>query len=312
MRIKIKYTKYYVGISVIALVISIGAMLIRGFNYGIDFSGGHLFQVKYEPSAEVTLNKVNNTLDTLRDEIRQMDPNSRKVQTSDDGVVIIRTQEVTEDETTRILEVLGDIGGYKLEKIDQVGASVGAELKSSAIYSLVIGGILIGLYITFRFEFTFALGAIMALLHDVIISAGIIALLGYEINSTFIAAILTILGYSINDTIVVYDRIRENLKIRRRNKKTIEETLDESLNQVITRSINTSVTTLFSIIALLIFGGDTLKTFVVTLLVGVTAGTYSSLFVATPLVYLMTKSKKTLESFDDEKDKKEDQEKILV
>jgi len=312
MQIKIKYTKIYLAVSAIALVISIGAILIKGMNYGIDFSGGNLFQVKYDKSAEVTLNKVNTILDTLKDEIKQMDPNSRKVQISDDGVVIIRSQEVTEEEKNKILETLKEVGEYQLDKVDQVGASVGAELKSSAIYALVIGGILIIIYITFRFEFTFAVGAVLALLHDIIISTGVIALLGYEVNSTFIAAILTILGYSINDTIVIYDRIRENLKIRRRNKKTIEETLDESLNQVITRSVNTSVTTLFSIIALLLFGGDTLKTFVVTLLVGVTAGTYSSLFVATPLVYLMTKNKNTLESFDEKKEKKENEEKILV
>lgn len=312
MYIRIKYTKYYLLISSVFILLSIGSLLMKGLNFGIDFSGGNLFQIKYKNASEITLSKVNDTLDKLVKDIPKMDPNSRKVQISDDGVVIIRSQEVTESEKKEILASLGKIGEYDVEREEQVGASVGSELKSSAIYSLMIGGILIIIYITFRFEFTFAIGAVLALVHDIIISVGIVSLLGYEINSTFIAAILTILGYSINDTIVIFDRIRENLRIRRRNKKTIEETLDESINQVITRSINTSVTTLFSIIALLLFGGDSLKTFVVTLLVGVTAGTYSSLFVATPLVYLFSKNKSSLENFDEEKEKKEDEEKILV
>ena len=136
-----------------------------------------------------------------------------------------------------------------------------------------------------RFEFRFALGGIISLLHDIIIAIGVIALLGYEINSSFIAAILTILGYSINDTIVVYDRIRENMK--RHKGLSLRDNIDTSVNEVMTRSLNTSFTTLLAVVAVLIFGGDTLKSFMVTLLVGIGIGTYSSVFVASPVVYLL-------------------------
>ncbi|MDR3258099.1 MAG: protein translocase subunit SecF, partial [Fusobacteriaceae bacterium] len=233
------------------------------------------------------------------------------VQISDDKVVILRSQEINEDEKVIVLETLKSLGTYKIDKVEKVGASIGEELKYSAIYSLGIGAILIVIYITIRFEFIFAISAVIALIHDIIIAMGAVVLLGYEINTPFIAAILTILGYSINDTIVIYDRVRENLAARRRTKLSIQEILENSINQVISRSINTSITTLFSIIALLIFGGDSLKTFIVTLLIGVLVGTYSSLFVATPLVYLLSKNKKTLEEFDVEK-KEDDEEKILV
>ena len=144
-------------------------------------------------------------------------------------------------------------------------------------------------YITMRFEFRFAIAAIMALVHDIIIAVGGIALLGYEIDTAFIAAVLTILGYSINDTIVVFDRIRETLK--RKSDLTFGELLDKSINQVIIRSINTSVTTLLAVLAVLIFGGDSLRTFITTLLIGILAGTYSSIFIATPLIYLFEKDR---------------------
>ena len=205
------------------------------------------------------------------------------------------------------------IGNFEINKEEKVGASVGEELKTSAILALSIGAVLIILYITFRFEFTFAVAAVAALFHDLIIAIGVIALLGYEIDTPFIAAILTILGYSINDTIVVFDRIRENMK--RKNRGTFEQCLDKSVNQVMIRSLNTSVTTLFAIIAILVFGGDSLKTFIMTLLIGILAGTYSSVFIATPLVYIFDKNKKGpnkgFNSFKEET-KKENEEKILV
>ena len=149
---------------------------------------------------------------------------------------------------------------------------------------------MIVIYITMRFEFSFAIGGILSLLHDIIIAVGFIALMGYEVDTPFIAAILTILGYSINDTIVIYDRIRENLK-RKHKGWILEQCMDESINQTAIRSLNTSVTTLFSVIAILVFGGASLKTFIMTLLIGILAGTYSSIFVATPVVYLLNKRK---------------------
>ncbi|MFA6709411.1 MAG: protein translocase subunit SecF, partial [Fusobacterium sp.] len=168
------------------------------------------------------------------------------------------------------------------------------------------------LYITLRFQFKFAIAAILALMNDILIAVGGIALLGYEINTPFIAAVLTILGYSINDTIVVFDRIRETLK--RKSDSNFGELLDKSINQVVTRSINTSVTTLLAIIAILVFGGDSLRTFITTLLIGTIAGTYSSIFIATPLVYLLEKNRdgKVDTSKYLEKEESKNNEKIVV
>lgn len=269
----IKNSKKFLGISAVFLIISLVVFFAKGLNYGIDFSGGNLFQLKFEKS--ITLNQINSNLDEIAKTIHQVNPNSRKVQISEDNTVIIRTPELKESQKTEVLNNLKKIGNFEIDKEEKVGASVGEELKTSAILALSIGAVLIILYITFRFEFTFAVAAVAALFHDLIIAIGVIALLGYEIDTPFIAAILTILGYSINDTIVVFDRIRENMK--RKNRGTFEQCLDKSVNQVMIRSLNTSVTTLFAIIAILVFGGDSLKTFIMTLLIGILAGTYLSL-----------------------------------
>ena len=207
----IKRAKTYLAISIVAVVLSLLIFFVKGLNYGIDFSGGNLFQLKYNGTT-VTLNQINENLDKLAEELPQVNSNSRKVQISDDGTVIVRVPELSESDKDKILENLKQLGTYTLDKEDKVGASIGDDLKKSAIYSLGIGAILIVIYITMRFEFSFAIGGILSLLHDIIIAVGFIALMGYEVDTPFIAAILTILGYSINDTIVIYDRIRENLK----------------------------------------------------------------------------------------------------
>ena len=285
----IKRAKSYLTISVVAVVLSLIIFFVKGLNYGIDFSGGNLFQLKYNETT-VNLNQINENLDKLAEELPQVNSNSRKVQISDDGTIIVRVPELSESDKDKVLNNLKELGTYTLDKEDKVGASIGDDLKKSAIYSLGIGAILIVIYITMRFEFSFAIGGILSLLHDIIIAVGFIALMGYEVDTPFIAAILTILGYSINDTIVIYDRIRENLK-RKHKGWTLEECMDESVNQTAVRSLNTSVTTLFSVIAILVFGGASLKTFIMTLLIGILAGTYSSIFIATPIVYLLNKRK---------------------
>ena len=310
----IKRIKLYLSISTVLVTLSIIVLFTKGLNYGIDFSGGNLFQLKYT-EATVTLNQINENLDKLAEELPQVNSNSRKVQISNDGTVIVRVPELNEADKDKVLESLKNLGAYNLDKEDKVGASIGDDLKKSAIYSLGIGAILIVIYITMRFEFSFAVGGILSLIHDIIIAVGFIALMGYEVDTPFIAAILTILGYSINDTIVIYDRIRENLK-RKHKGWTLEECMDESVNQTAIRSINTSVTTLFSVIAILIFGGASLKTFIMTLLIGILAGTYSSIFVATPIVYLLNKRKgnnmQDMFKDDDENNDGKRVEKILV
>ena len=302
----IKRIKLYLSISIVLVTLSIIVFFTKGLNYGIDFSGGNLFQLKYTETT-VTLNQINENLDNLAEELPQVNSNSRKVQISNDGTVIVRVPELNEADKDKVLESLKNLGAYNLDKEDKVGASVGDDLKKSAIYSLGIGAILIVIYITMRFEFSFAVGGILSLLHDIIIAVGFIALMGYEVD--------TPLGYSINDTIVIYDRIRENLK-RKHKGWTLEECMDESVNQTAIRSINTSVTTLFSVIAILIFGGASLKTFIMTLLIGILAGTYSSIFVATPIVYLLNKRKgnnmQDMFKDDDENNDGKRVEKILV
>ena len=312
----IRNIKYYLSVSIVLVVLSIVVFFAKGLNYGIDFTGGNLFQLKYNDK-KIILTEINENLDKLSEKLPQVNSNSRKVQISEDGTVILRVPELKEEDKKEVLNSLQELGAFNLDKEDKVGASIGDDLKKSAIYSLGIGAILIVLYITLRFEFSFAIGGILSLLHDIIIAVGFIALMGYEVDTPFIAAILTILGYSINDTIVIYDRIRENLKRRHNKNWTLEDCMDESVNQTAIRSLNTSITTLFSVIALLIFGGASLKTFIMTLLIGILAGTYSSIFIATPIVYILNKRKGNnmedmFKNDDDENNNGKRVEKILV
>ncbi len=306
----IKNSKIYIGISCVAVAIALVVLFSKGLNYGIDFTGGNLFQLKYEKT--VALTDINSFLDKLAVETPQLSPNARKVQISEDNVVIIRTQEMSETEKNKFIENMKQLGEFQLEKTEKVGSSVGKDLKESAIWALIVGGGLITLYITIRYEFKFALSAILALLHDVIIALGVIAYLRYEVNIEFIAAVLTILGYSINDTIIIFDRIREKLKDKNKQGLNFGEILNLSLNDVMVRSLNTSITTLLAAVAILIFGGDSLRTFIVTLIVGVTAGTYSSIFVATPLLYLMDKDRDGEGSIKFKEEDDDYEEKIVV
>ena len=276
-------SKLWLGISIVLVVLSLISIMTKSLNLGIDFTGGSLFEIKFEKP--ITLQEINPTLDEIGKSIPQFSANSRIAQVDEKGILLLRTQTLDETQKGTVLEGLKNYSKYEVLKSEKVGATVGKELLNSAILSLILGSLLIIAYISFRFELKFALGGVIALVHDIIIAIGVIALLGYEINSSFIAAILTILGYSINDTIVVYDRIRENLK--RHKGLSLENIIDNSVNDVMRRSLNTSFTTLLAVLAVLIFGGDTLKSFMVTLLVGIGIGTYSSIFVASPVVYLL-------------------------
>ena len=289
----IERRKLYLGISAVMVIVSLVSLFAIKLNLGVDFKGGELIQLKYEK--KIDQNVVNSTLSGLVGEIPQM--KAKRVQFSDtDNTVIVRTEQLSNTQKAKVMSELSQkTGKYEVVKNETVGAVIGKELTSNAIQALLIGSILIIIYITIRFEFIYAVAGIVALVHDVIIAFGVIAMLKYEIDTPFIAAILTILGYSINDTIVVFDRIRENIKRNRegRNKVTLSfgEVIEKSINQVFTRSIYTSLTTLFSVIVLLILGGSTLKTFSMTLFIGMLVGTYSSVFVASPLVYIMKKGK---------------------
>lgn len=298
----IKNQKYFLGFSLILTIISIISIFAIKLNLGVDFKGGDLFQIKYEKTMDKAL--VDKTLTDLVSEVPKL--RGQRIQFSEDNTVIVKTEQLTNTEKTKVLNTLKEkTGKYDLVKYDTVGATIGKELTSNAVSALIIGSILIVIYITVRFEWIYAIAGILALLHDIVITIGLIALLRYEPDTPFIAAILTILGYSINDTIVIFDRIRENDKENKKSKhqKPFAEVIDHSINQVFARSLYTSLTTLFSVIVLLIFGGSTLKTFSMTLFIGITFGTYSSIFIASPIVYLLRRFKKEDKNKDSNKRK---------
>lgn len=298
----IKNQKYFLGFSLILTIISIISIFAVKLNLGVDFKGGDLFQIKYEKTMDKAL--VDKTLTDLVSEVPKL--RGQRIQFSEDNTVIVKTEQLTNTEKTKVLDTLKEkTGKYDLVKYDTVGATIGKELTSNAVSALIIGSILIVIYITVRFEWIYAIAGILALLHDIVITIGLIALLRYEADTPFIAAILTILGYSINDTIVIFDRIRENDKENKKSKhqKSFAEVIDHSINQVFARSLYTSLTTLFSVIVLLIFGGSTLKTFSMTLFIGITFGTYSSIFIASPIVYLLRRFKKEDKNKDSNKRK---------
>ena len=276
------------------VLISIIFFFTIKLNLGVDFKGGDLLQLQYAQ----TINKdaLNSTLDSLVNEVPQL--KNRRLQYSEDNTIVLRTEQLTDAQKNTVLSKLTEkTGKYELVKYDTVGPTIGKELTSNALTALLIGSLLIIVYITIRFEFVYAIAGVAAVLHDVIIAMGLIAFLKYEINTPFIAAILTILGYSMNDTIVVFDRIREN-DAKDGKVKSFAEIIEESVNQVYIRSLFTSLTTLLSITVLLLFGGDSLRTFNTALFIGMIFGTYSSIFVASPLVYLMRKYRKKRKNTD--------------
>ena len=212
----IKNQKYFLGFSLILTIISIISIFAIKLNLGVDFKGGDLFQIKYEKTMDKAL--VDKTLTDLVSEVPKL--RGQRIQFSEDNTVIVKTEQLTNTVKTKVLDTLKEkTGKYDLVKYDTVGATIGKELTSNAVSALIIGSILIVIYITVRFEWIYVIAGILALLHDIVITIGLIALLRYEADTPFIAAILTILGYSINDTIVIFDRIRENDKENKKSKQ---------------------------------------------------------------------------------------------
>jgi preprotein translocase subunit SecF len=196
----------------------------------------------------------------------------------------IRTNELNQEQTAKMTSGLKEkFNGATLESAESVGATIGSELTRNALIAIGIALVLMLIYITFRFEFAFGLSAVLALFHDVLIVLGLFSIFQWEVSSYFVAAILTIVGYSINDTIVIFDRVRENL--RNRKKEELHTLLNRSIMQTMNRSINTVLTVLMPLITLLLFGGSTIKVFVIALLIGILFGMYSSICVASPVYY---------------------------
>jgi preprotein translocase subunit SecF len=274
--------RLYFFISIVLVVISLGALLsnyfIRGqaMNFGIDFTGGTMLNLRF--AQPVTVGEVRAVLD----EFRYPDA---VIQKSTEHDVSIRTEPLeTEKRQAIIREMEKRFNGVELMEADTIGPVIGKELRTQAFWALIVASVLIILYVSFRFEFKYAVVALIALYHDAIITTGIMAILWRTIDTTFVAAILTIMGYSINDTIVIFDRIRENLKKHENSKKKYAEIINNSVWQTMARSINTTLTCLFVVLALLIFGGETLTNFLLTLLIGFFLGAYSSIFLASPLL----------------------------
>ena len=274
--------KIFFTISVIAVLASWVLMFTKGFNYGIDFAGGTLVQVKYEGKAP--LNKVREAVKSSK----VFEGASVNYFGSEDEVVIkVRTssKKLGTDIGDEARKLLDGTGTFEIRRVDMVGPKVGSELREKGLMAMVlaIAGIL--LYISFRFEWRFAIASVMALVHDISIAMGAIVLFNVEVNLDILAALLTILGYSLNDTIIVFDRIREGLTTVRSSK--LADVIDESVTRTLSRTVLTSLTTFFVVLTLFAMGGEIIHGFSFTLLVGIVVGTYSSIFIASPLLMMM-------------------------
>lgn len=275
--IKNRKIYYLVSIAVILLGLMVGG--IRGFNMGIDFTGGTMIQI--DLGKQVAENQVQDILKSEKIEAEVVHAGENNEQ------VVIRTTQSLDNNARQAL--FGkfydqfDITQESVLTVEQFGPSVGEMMTSNALKALAIATILMLLYIVVRFEWKFAVAAVACLVHDVLVMVSFYGLFHVPINNPFIAAILTIVGYSINDTIVVFDRIRENLKLMKKSK--LDELIDTSINQTLIRSIMTSVTVIAVIIPLLILGGTTIRQFILPMLVGAVAGTLSTTFMASPLYY---------------------------
>lgn len=245
-------------------------------NLGIDFTGGNLINIEF--ISDVTVAQ-------LRDVLGEVDLEKSSIQMSGSRAAIIRTVVLDDKKQADLLSLLKEkIGPFDEKKlsISKIGPTIGKELTRNAILALLIASVLMVVYISYRFEFKFGISAIIALLHDVLLTLGIFSIFWWEVDSTFVAAVLTIIGYSINDTIVIFDRIRENLNKRKKG-EDLEQMVNKSILQTLVRSINTVLTVVFILLALLVYGGTTIKIFTLALLIGVVSGAYSSIFNASPM-----------------------------
>ncbi len=275
--------KYVFIFSAVVIIAGVISMSFRGFNFGIDFTGGTLLHLNIRQ--EFTLEEARSVLQPFGLEAAALQKvGAEGLAEGEKQELLIQTQQLTpakQDEIFSAFQEKYGLTAADLLRVENVAPVVGGELQRQALIALLLAGLGMIAYITIRFEFRFAVSAIAALLHDVLVMLAFFSIFQIEVNGPFIAAVLTVLGYSINDTIVIYDRVRENLKTRR--KEQLADVVDNSIRQSLVRTINTSVTTLIVVGTILIFGGITLFPFMLALLVGVFFGTYSSVFVASPL-----------------------------
>jgi len=276
--LKIRKAAFFISGCIISIGL-ISLIINKGPNFGIDFVGGTIIQIQFQKDIDVgTIRNSLSTVNLGNSEIKRFG-NPREI------LIKTEVQKGGEDIAETIKGVLSrDLSEnpYEIRRIEEVGPKIGRELVRGAIWSIIFAFLLMGIYISWRFEFKFAIGAVAALVHDVLVTVGIFSLLNIEFSLPVVAAILTLVGYSLNDTIVVFDRIRENLKIFRREKH--EFVINKSINEVLSRTIITSLTTLFVIVIVFIFGGEVIHNFAFALLIGIITGTYSSIYIASPIV----------------------------
>ncbi len=289
--------KYYITLSLLLIAVSLVFFFTKGFNFGVDFTGGIEVSVSV-PDENMTVAEVRGLLSAedanlASARIIKQRPLLEEGTEEESGrfSIIINSSENEEIIRGKMLRALGSEGvtDKNILSISTISGYAAQEIRGYAWIAVVVSMALLLLYITIRFKFSFAVGAILALVHDVVIVLGFYSIFGIEINAPVIASLLTLVGYSLNDTIVVYDRIRENRK-KMRGADGIETIVNRSINEVIVRSLNTSLTTFIAVLTLYIFSGEVLQPFAFGMLVGVIVGTYSSLYIASPIVITWLKS----------------------
>ena len=288
----IRFNKFYTQFNIISLalvIISLCFLVFKGLNFGIDFKGGTLIELRSSDK------KINVT--SLRDNLNQMDLGDvsvKKFGNDQDYLVKFENKNNKKDIIADIKKSLDNSFGnnFDFRRVENVGPKVSAELLKSGIIAISVSLAIMLIYIWIRFEWQFSLGAIIALFHDVIITLGLFSLLNLEINLSIIAAVLTIVGYSMNDTVVIFDRVRENL--RKYSDIKIFELTNVSINETLSRTLITSVTTLLALFSIFFFGGEVLKGFSLAMIFGVIFGTYSSIYIANTILVRLNVSQKTI------------------
>lgn len=274
--------KIWYAISLLVIIPGIVCMLMKGFNFGIDFTGGTIIELRFDSPVNIADVREVMTGHGLAGSTIQLSGEASDATEARD--VMIRTVDIEEAERKAVMSSLREsLGDYSVLREEKVGAVMGSELLMNALIATLLSWVLIVLYISYRFELKFGIAAVLALIHDVLVVLGVFSLVQKQVDSSFVAALLTIVGYSINDTIVIFDRIRENLRLHFRRGGDVGEIVNRSIYQTLTRSLYTVFTVLFTTFALYFFGGDTTKDFSFALLVGFASGCYSSIFIASPL-----------------------------
>ena len=277
--------KIFISISIALILIGLISIIVRGgLKYGIDFAGGTIIQVKFKK--KITIG-----------ELRKVIKKGTIQNFGDTGDEFLIRYPLTKADTEKLqqdlkLKLTKSFGknSFEIRRVEMVGPKIGKDLRRKGVIAVIISLIGILIYVTIRFEFRFALGAVLALFHDVLITLGIFSILNKEFDLTVLAAFLTIVGYSLNDTIIVFDRIRENMNKYLKTK--FPTIINRSVNETLSRTILTSGTTFFVVLALFLFGGGVIHDFALALLIGIIVGTYSSIYIASPLVLLFEKNKK--------------------